>query len=739
MGRRGFGLVAMAALAVVSGAQAAPAHKASAGAGDLARLKAEAAKVTITRDDWGIAHVHGKTDAQAVFGMIYAQAEDDFNRVETNYLTSLGRTAEADGQAAIWADLRQKLFVDPTDLKAKYAASPAWLKALMNGWADGLNYYLATHPQTHPKVIKHFEPWMALSFTEGSIGGDIEKVSLAQLEAFYGDPKKAEANIALAYADSLKFKEPSGSNGAAIGPQITEGGHALLLINPHTSFYFRSELQMTSDQGLNAYGAATWGQFFVYQGFNPHAGWMHTSTGADTVDEFAETIEHKDGKAFYRYGAELRPVVVSQIKVPYRTAAGLSTKTFTVFRTHHGPIVRAVDGKWIAVALMNKPTEALQQSFGRTKTHDLASFLKVAELDANSSNNTLFADDKGETALLLPQFMPKRDNRFDYTKPVDGADPATDWQGMTPFAEMPKVINAKAGWVYNSNDGPWQASGDNPDTPKRDAFPRYMDQVGANPRTPHAVRVFAARRDFTLQRLIDADFDPWLPAFDRLTPRLVAAWDALPASDPQKAKLAEPVAALKAWDKRWSATSTETSLATGWGEALFAQVAPEAKKAGIAPYDYMITRAAPGETLDALAASADRLTQDFGTWKVAWGEINRFQRVNDDIVAHFDDAEPSIPVPFASAQWGSLASFGAKRYPDTKKYYGSSGNSFVAVVEFGPKVHARAVTAGGESGDPASKHFADEAQRYASGNFREVYFYPEQLVGHTERTYHPGS
>ncbi|MDB5428105.1 MAG: penicillin amidase [Phenylobacterium sp.] len=704
----------------------------AAAASDLARLKSEAAQVSIVRDDWGIAHVHGKTDAQAVFGMVYAQAEDDFNRVETNYITALGRTAEAEGEAAIWQDLRQKLFVDPVDLQAKYAASPAWLKALMNGWADGLNYYLATHPKVKPKVITHFEPWMALSFTEGSIGGDIEKVSLRELEAFYGQRQSA----ALSDDESLKFKEPAGSNGMAISPSITKDGHALLLINPHTSFFFRSELQMTSDEGLNAYGAATWGQFFVYQGFNEHAGWMHTTSGADTVDEFAETIVRKDGKAFYRYGAEERPVTVSTIVVPYRTQRGMARQTFTVFRTHHGPIVRAIDGKWIAVALMNKPVEALEQSFGRTKAVDYASFLRVAALAANSSNNTLFADSKGETALLLPQFMPRRDDRFDYTKPVDGSDPATDWKGLHALAELPQVQSPSSGWIYNSNDSPWSAAG--PHSPKRADYPRYMDQAGENPRTAHAVRVLSARKDFTLPTLIEAAYDPYMPAFARLIPTLVAAYDSAAADDPLKARLREPIEPLRAWDDRWAADSVPTSLAVFWGEALWAKVAPEAKTAGVSVYDYMATRATPAQRLEALAEASDRLTQDFGTWKTPWGRINRFQRLNDDIVQHFDDAGPSLPVPFASAQWGSLASFGARRYPDTKKYYGSSGNSFVAVVEFGDKVHARAVTAGGESGDPASKHFDDQAQRYAGGNLREVYFYPDQLTGHTERRYHPG-
>lgn len=701
-------------------------------ADEMAEWRAQAARISIARDDWGIAHVKGKTDADAVFGMAYAQAEDDFNRVETNYLTNLGRMAEAEGEKAVWQDLRQRLFITPEGLKADYARSPAWLKALMDAWADGLNFYLATHPEVKPRAITRFEPWMALSFTEGSIGGDIERISLKDLEAFYGGTRSA------AVEDPFAFKEPSGSNGIAISPKITRDGHALLLINPHTSFFFRSELQMTSEEGLNAYGAVTWGQFFIYQGFNAHAGWMHTSSGVDVVDEFAETIIRTPGTLMYRYGKEARPVTVSTVAVPYRAAVGsMKSRSFTVYRTHHGPIVRSEGEKWIAFSMMHKPVEALQQSFLRTKQTDLAAFLKVADqFKANSSNNTLFADSKGATAYLHPQFIPRRDDRFDYTKPVDGANPATDWKGLHALTEAPRVISPGVGWVYNANDWPYAAAG--PDSPKREAFPKYMDEAGQNPRGPHAIRVLEGRADFTLESLVGAAYDPYLTAFARLIPTLTAAYDAAPAGDPLKAKLAEPMAALRAWDFKWAAASTETSVAVFWGEALWAKAAPAARAAKMSVWDYMATRSSDADRLAALSEATDRLTADFGTWRTPWGEINRFQRLTGDIVQTFRDDGPSIAVPFTSAQWGSLASFGAKRYPGTKRYYGTSGNSFVAAVEFGPKVRAVAISAGGESGDPKSPHFNDQAQRYAAGALRPVYFYPEQLAGRTERTYRPG-
>lgn len=701
----------------------------SALAGGMPEWRAQAARVTIVRDDWGIAHVSGQSDADAVFGAAYAQAEDDFNRIETNYLTALGRTAEAEGESAIWQDLRMRLFVDPADLQARYAASPAWLKSLMNAWADGLNFYLATHPATKPKVLTRFEPWMALSFTEGSIGGDIERISLTDLEAFYGGTRTARLEPEFA------FRDPPGSNGIALAPEITRDGHALLLINPHTSFFFRSELQMTSQEGLNAYGAVTWGQFFIYQGFNANAGWMHTSSGVDVVDEFAETIVRTPGALMYRYGREARPVAVKPVTLQFRAQDGsLRSRTFTTYRTHHGPIVRAEGDRWIATALMFKPVEALQQSFLRTKANSLEEFLKVAELKANSSNNTLYADRQGRTAYLHPQFIPRRDDRFDYTKPVDGSDPATDWKGLHALSEAPQVIDPKAGWVYNSNNWPYSAAG--ADSPKRDAFPRYMDTAGETPRGVHAIRVLEGRSGFTLERLRAAAYDPDLPAFDRLIPALAAAFEAAPGD--VRAGLAEEMSALNRWDRRWSRDSVETSLAVFWAEALWARSAAAAKAAGLTVYEYMATRSPPNDRVAALQEASDRLKADFGTWRTPWGEINRFQRLTGDIVQTFRDDGPSVAVPFTAGTWGSLASFASRRYPGTKRYYGTSGNSFVAVVEFGPKVKAIAVSAGGESGDPQSRHFNDQAERYATANLRQVYFYPEELKPHAHRSYRPG-
>jgi acyl-homoserine-lactone acylase len=685
---------------------------------DIARWERQAQNVTIIRDDWGIAHVYGKTDADAVFGMEYAQAEDDFNRIETNYLNSLGRLAEAEGEAVVFQDLRQKLFVDPDSLRAQYAHSPVWLRRLTDAFADGLNYFLYKHPDVKPRVITHFEPWMALSFTEGSIGGDIERINVRDLAALYGDSAAAGPKT----QDGDFDPDPSGSNGIAIAPRLAANHHALLWINPHTSFYFRSELQMVSDEGLNAYGAVTWGQFFIYQGFNATAGWMHTSSGVDNIDEFLEN----------------QPQGSRKITVPYKTGSGLARKTITIYYTRHGPVIRKEGNRLVSISLMWQPVNALIQSYSRTKARDLAAFRKIMDLHTNSSNNTLFADAEGNIAYLHSNYIPRRDTSFDWTQPVDGSNPATAYKGVLSFDETPNAVNPASGWVYNSNNWPWSAAGEG-SSPKRENYPRYVETgTEESPRGYHALRVLGGKTDWTMNTLRDAAFDSYLPAFERMIPPLLSAYDQA-ASDSLKTKLAEPIAALRGWDYRWGAESVPTSLAVYWGGFVGRRVFRDARAAGLSVMQWVATsRARPADLLGSLADAVDTLIANFGTWQTPWGAINRFQRIHDEIAPHFDDGQPSISVAFTAGGWGSLAAFGARPYPNTRKWYGTSGNSFVAVVEFGDSVRARAVTAGGESGSTRSPHFNDQAERYVSGNLRDVYFYRSQLLGHTEREYHPG-
>ncbi len=717
---------------------------------ELARWEEYAANVTIKRDRWGIPHIYGKSDADTVFGTLYAQAEDDFNRIEVNYLNAMGRLAEAEGSGEIYRDLRMKLFIDPEVMQEQYEESPEWLRELMDAFADGLNYYLHTHPEVTPRVITRFEPWMALTFSEGSIGGDIERVNLDQLQEFYGrggvaetrtaklDTEKQNPASALAMAPRVEQNktiadgEPRGSNGFAIAPANTANGNALLLINPHTSFFFRSELHMVSEEGLNAYGAVTWGQFFVYQGFSDKAGWMHTSSRADAIDYYAETVIERDGELFYQYGDEELELTASTLTLPYREGESLNERQFTVYHSHHGPIIRAEDDKWVSIKLMQEPVKALTQSYRRTKAEGHQEFYRNMRLHTNSSNNTVYADAQGNIAYYHGNFIPRRDLSFDWNSTLDGSNPATEWQGLHTLEESITLLNPANGWIQNTNNWPFTAAGEN--SPRAEDYPRYMANYVENPRGIHAVRVLQDKTDFTLDSLIEAAYEPSLVAFDPLLPELIALAE-------QPGLAAETRAAiehLRGWNTQFSLDSTQTTLAIFWGEALMAQARPLASAAGMDIYDFMAAETTDAQRLAALDSAMNTLTAGFGSWQVPWGEVNRYQRNDGAIVQQFDDSKPSLPVAFASARWGSLASFGSRSYPGTNRLYGTSGNSFVAAVEFGERVQAKAVTVGGLSNDPNSVHFDDQAELYTQGRFRDVYYYPEDVDANLSAAYHPG-
>ncbi len=695
-------------------------------------LSARAARVTIIRDDFGVPHIYAKTDADAVFGLLYAQAEDDFKRIERNYIWATGRLAEIEGEEALYSDLRARLFMTVDEAMAAYAGAPRWLKDLCDAWADGLNYYLQVNPGVKPALLTRFEPWMPMFFSEGSIGGDIESVPLPGIKTFYGgkDAASDDRQVALSPFDP---QEPRGSNGFAISGKLTRSGHAMLLINPHTSFYFRGEVHVVSEEGLNAYGAVTWGQFFVYQGFNENTGWMHTSTHVDFMDEFIEDVSEENGQLVYRYGDEKRPVKASEVTLKYTDGGGVKEKTFTMYHTHHGPITHSLDGKWVATRLNWDPVKALEQSFIRTKQKGYAGFNRMMDIRRNSSNNTVYADSEGNIAYYHGNFIPRRDPRFDYSKPVDGSNPATDWNGLHTVDETITLLNPENGWIQNCNSTPFTAAAEF--SPKKENFPVYMAPDAETFRGIHAVKVLTGQSDFTLDKLIDIAYDPYLPGFEKLIPGLIDAFD---TAGKEPASISPAIEALRQWDMKVSIDSVAMTLAHFYVTRYRAEgVNPDGLQ-GMDQINYFGTASPPHERLEVFSRTVSGLEQDFGRWDVAWGQVNRFQRLNGEITLPYDDEAPSLPIDMASGRWGALASFGAKRFPDTKRIYGNSGNSFVAVVEFGDRVKAKSLLAGGQSGNPLSPHFYDQAQRYADHRFKDVAYYREDVEKRATRQYHPG-
>jgi len=624
-------------------------------------LAEKAERVTIIRDDYGVPHIYGKTDADAVFGLLYAQCEDDFNRVEQNYIWATGRLAEIEGEEALYSDLRAKLFMTEEEAKANYDKSPEWLRKLCDAFADGINYYLETHPEVKPKLLTHFEPWMPMYFSEGSIGGDIERIRTSKIKAFY------ESWMALPEMELLELQkqeekaEPQGSNGIAISGALTQSGDAMLLINPHTSFYFRGEVHVVSEEGLNAYGAVTWGQFFVYQGFNEKTGWMHTSTYTDVMDEFMEKISKVDDTYLYQYGEELRPVEVSEIRLKYKEGNAMKEKSFPAYRTHHGPITHQTNDIWTASAMMWEPVKALEQSFIRTKQNGYNGFRKMMDIRTNSSNNTVYADAEGNIAYFHGNFIPKRDTTFDYSKPIEGWNPKTDWQGLHTVEENILLKNPENGWLQNCNSTPYTAALEF--SPKKENYPNYMSIDRENFRGEHAIGLLKDKKGYTLDSLIALAHDPYLPAFKALIPGLVKAYYKHHDRNP---KLQAAIDELAIWDFKTGKESVAMTLAHYYGTQLYSGAAYPKAMTPMQRVNYWGSDDF-NDQLIFFEKVIDQLTADFGTWKMPWGAVNRYQRLNGAIRQPFDDGKPSIPIGFASGRWGALAAYGARYTNGTKK------------------------------------------------------------------------
>ena len=695
----------------------------------------QAKDVTVIRDHWGIPHVYGNTDADAVFGLMYAQCEDDFNRVEMNYIEKLGRMAEVRGEGELYNDLLIRLVIDSSDAVKDYYASPSWLRKLLDAYAAGINYYLYKHPQTKPLLLKRFKPWYPLLWTDGSIGAiNVSTVTTTELKNFYS------GSTDQVYSSPLAEPLHTGSNGFALAPSKTASGNAILYINPHVSFYFRPEVQISSNEGLNAYGAVTWGQFFIYQGFNDHCGWMHTSSYTDVADLYAEKVVHKQKKWYYLYNHGLRSVEEKKITLHYLLAdKSLRTKIITAYFTHHGPIMARRNGEWISVRANNRSMKGLIQSWGRIKCTNFEEYKKNMQLLSNTSNNTVYADDKGNIAYWHGNFIPRRDPKYDWKNPVDGTLKATEWKGLHSLDEIVHVFNPATGWIQNCNSTPFTVSGVS--SPRRDNYPSYMAPDGENFRGLNAAKLLSQGESFTLDKVIAAGYNSHLSAFDVLLPPLIKAFGEF-GSESDYQELAQPLKILKDWNRDATENSIGTTLAVHWGEKIMPMLLnAESQNES---FDFVektkdfATRAEGRALLGALSEVVKDLTSRFGKWQLPWGDINRYQRISGKIQEIHDDQETSLPDGFASSTWGCIPSFASKVYPGTNKRYGYNGNSFICAVEFGKQIKAKSLLTGGESGDVLSPHFSDQASMYTKGIFKEVLFYKDDVLKNLEKKYHPG-
>jgi acyl-homoserine-lactone acylase len=686
--------------------------------------------VEISRDNYGVPHINGKTDADAVFGLMFAQCEDDFYRIEKNYIEKLGWQAKLDS-SKVYDDLFSKILFDQNEAKSEYLKAPKWLKDLLNAHATAINYFLSVNPQIKPLLIKHFEPWYPLLWTDGSIGAvNTADITVNDLKQYFGKADKLGFSKTNALDENY---EQTGSNGFAIGPAKSLTGKAMLYINPHTTFYFRPEVHVKSQNGLNAYGAVTWGQFFVYQGFNEYCGWMHTSSNADVSDTFFETLKTVNNKTFFKLGQKWLPVKTKKIRVDFLSKGVLSTKYFTVNFTQNGPILGIRDGKPVSLRSFNRSQRSLEQSWLRTKAKGFDEYQAAMNLKANTSNNTVFADKNGNIAYWHGNYMPVRDPKLNWSLAQDGSLLTNKYQGLHDQNQMIWLKNPQAAWLQNCNSTPFTVAGTL--SPKRENYPDYMAPDGENFRGITAVKLLGTAEKLDLESLIKLGYNTYLSAFEILIGELKNR--KISSVDPETQ---EALDSLYAWNYHSAANSIATTLAIEWAQKLNANIrkvyVDQGQKDQVESTKEFIKNERPEVLVYALSKTLSDLKSKFGTWKKPWGEFNRFQRINEDDDYH-NDGIASYPVAYASALWGALPSFNSKVFEATKLRYGYSGNSFVCAVEFGDKIRAKSLLAGGNNSDKNSPYFNNQGFNYSIGKFKDVYFYEEDIKQNTIKKYKP--
>ncbi|HKP80768.1 MAG TPA: penicillin acylase family protein [Pyrinomonadaceae bacterium] len=660
--------------------------------------------VTIYRDIYGVPHVFGRTDESTVFGFAYAQAEDNFWRVEENFILTLGRASELYGEKSLDEDRLNHALEIPRLAREEYARLDAHMRSLCDAFAAGFNYYLERHPEVRPRLLTRIEPWYTLAFIRYNY----------YQNGFARDRSLRRAQLQTASIDS-DLKEHTGSNGWVVGPSRSASGYAMLFINPHLPFFGPGQVyegHVHSDEGWNFTGYTRFGFPLPYVGHNENGGWVSTDNAADLTDVYLETFDDPARPLAYKYGKEYRLATEHVEEIRVKTATGIETRKFTMRKTHHGPIVAERDGKPLALRMAKFESDGwLREWYDMTRATSLAA-LKRAITPLNMLfGNVMYADRQGNTWYLYNGAVPKRDPRFDWTKPVDGSDPATEWQGYHTIDELPQLTNPKTGWMQNCNTTPFLLTSEGNPDPKQ--FPKYMVQEGDNPRGAISREILSSKSTFTFDEWKRLAFDTRVMNADKRLPGLIAALKQ--REDPQSREVYDE---LVRWNHRSANDSIAMTVFSLWHDR--------------------VSRDEKEDQLTALNEVIKELQRDFGTWKVTWGEISRLQRIDESKDEDFQDSRPSLAVSGVNGNDGAVFTFYAAPERGQKRRYGVAGGTYISVVEFGPRVRALSVHTFGASGNPKSPHFMDQSPLYTRGEFKPAWLTLDEIRANLESFYHPG-
>lgn len=690
-----------------------------------------AKSVKIYRDQWGVPHIDGPTDASVIFAFAYAQCEDYFWQVEDSCILALGRYAEAHGQKELQRDMLHRSFEIARRAQEDYPKQDAETKSMCEASIAGINYYLAKHPEVKPRLITKFEPWMALAVAR-----------TVTLEMNFGKVKVGN-HVPQGYQDAVK--EHTGSNAWALAPQHTASKEAMLFINPHQPYFGYGQFyegHLRSGEGWNMTGATFFCGPLPGLGHNENLGWAFTVNEPDLGDAWREVFDDPKNPLNYRYEGGYRQAVEWREKIKVKKGKSVDEVEVTLRKTHHGPIVKKQDDTTYISANIAKLHEAFipRQLRHMVRAKNLDEFKQAMGMLEFHIFNTVYADKDGNIAYFYNGVVPKRDPSYDWTKPVDGTTAKTEWQGLHPFSELPHAINPPSGFVQNCNQSPFTITDDG--NPSVGDYPPYMVQE------KHDDKRRAKVSRMVLRELDNATYDKWVEAiFDTTVywavvelPRYQREFERLKTSQPDLAAKVEPyVKHLCDWDCVNSIQCTQMPLLVLWYEEMYGQFTSETLKREF-------INDLPNQ-FQALATAADKLKETFGEWKVAWGDVSRLQRhanVSDFFQIPFNDKLPSVPSAGFHGPLGSVftmyftPSINLPPLKVMKKHYAVVGASYQSAVEFTDRIRAGSLIQFGSSGDPKSPHFDDQAKLLSQKKLKDAWFYWDDVERNAKRVYHPG-
>lgn len=674
-----------------------------------------AQSVTIYRDRYGVPYVSGPTDASAVFGFAYAQAEDNFEQIEDSYIHALGRAAEVYGESGVPQDWLNRALEVPRYSRAEYGRLGTRARQICDAFAAGLNFFLQVHPSVKPRLMTHFEGWHVLA--------------LLRYRRYQREAVEMSSGLSPRELQSLgDASTVGGSNGLAVAPSRTAAGGAMLIAAPHRrlsgadQFY---EGHLRSDEGWRLWGMTFVGLPFPQYGFNEHLAWTHTVNNPDIADLYVETFDLPRDPLQYRYGDQHRQARRWTAEIRIRAGGSVITRRAEFRGTHHGPLVAVRDGKPLALKV-SKIDEGgmLEQWYAMSRARSLDEFRAALARGALPYLNTIYADASGNILYVYGGAIPRRSTQFDWSKPVEGSIAATEWQGYHRLDELPQVLNPPGGFVQNCNSSPFTTT--NGPNPLPENYPTYMfgPDDDDSPRAAVARRILSRTERFTFDDWQRVAFDTTVLLAEREVPEIAAEWRQLGDSD-EGAVLRPLVRELEQWDRHSRVDSIATAVFFRWEEEFFDEVGKPREPAVALPRVRALTRV---KTM---------LEREQGTWRVPWGEMNRLQRARPD--EPYSDERPSLPLAGGPGHTGILFSIYARGEPGEKRRYAHGGQSFTLAVAFGRELRATSVHPFGQSSDRASPHYFDQAELFAANKMKPVWTRLQDIQANAARVYHPGA